>query len=93
MVLFVAMIFNYCIVFSYQLRQWCNGLKLRFKIMNTLLETGKVLGGGIVELHTVEGFFFVKASVDGVETFSNAVSEKEAKRLKFHAIYNGLVNF
>lgn len=28
--------------------------------MNTLVETGKVLGGGTVELHTVEGFFLCK---------------------------------
>tara|TARA_R110000823_G_scaffold175825_2_gene308380 strand:+ start:1405 stop:1611 length:207 start_codon:yes stop_codon:yes gene_type:complete len=57
------------------------------------VSTTIVLNGGIVETWKINGFFYAKAIVNGVITFSDAVSKWHCEQFVFEAEYYGTIDF
>jgi len=58
-----------------------------------LINTGKVLDGGTIELFKLEGFYYVKSNVNSTIKFSECVSKFKAEFLYFDAINYGCLDF
>ena len=57
------------------------------------ISTHEVLNGGVIELFTIEGLFYVKSVVSGVTKYSEAVSKCKADYFIFDAVNYGCLNF
>ena len=57
------------------------------------ISTTEVLNGGTIELWAIDGFFYVKAIVSGVVSFSEAVRKVDADYFVFDAKYYGKLDF
>ena len=62
-------------------------------MLEVKISTAIVLNGGIIEMWTINGLFYVKAIVKDITTFSAAVSKWHCDQFVFEAEYYGGLDF